>query len=179
LTSVPRWTLLRIQHATGVRRETLGALLRAAGIPVRGRARPGEDKSKAAITGGVSADSEPKPAISPSEASTGSRAARASRVHDCTLEWRLKSDTTLSNTDSSTARASQCFFSEFRRVHTDSSRRPCYSLRRLRLDRDTQSGSGDSRVPRSWSGRCLAQHHRRRCYCGASLGTVVTQARSG
>ncbi len=29
------WTLRRIQHATGVRRETAGAYLKAAGIPVR------------------------------------------------------------------------------------------------------------------------------------------------
>ena len=59
------WTLLRIQHATGVRRETVGAYLRAAGIPVRGRGRPSEDKSKAAITGGVSTDlTSSNPAIS-------------------------------------------------------------------------------------------------------------------
>jgi hypothetical protein len=86
------WTLLRIQHATGVRRETVGAYLRAAGIPVRGRGRPSEGQAKPAITGGVSTDSarpnpaipagvstDPgsKPAISLPGVSTDSRAARA------------------------------------------------------------------------------------------------------
>ena len=35
------WTLRRIEAATGVRRETVGDYLRAAGIAVRGRGRPG------------------------------------------------------------------------------------------------------------------------------------------
>jgi hypothetical protein len=30
------WSLRRIQEATGIRRETAGAYLKAAGIPVRG-----------------------------------------------------------------------------------------------------------------------------------------------
>jgi len=59
------WPLLRIQRATGVRRETIGAYLRAAGIPVRGRGRPSEGPAKPAITGGVSTDlAPPNPAIS-------------------------------------------------------------------------------------------------------------------
>src|SRR5712691_1213385 len=36
------WTLRRIEAATGVRRETASGYLRAAGIAVRGRGRPGE-----------------------------------------------------------------------------------------------------------------------------------------
>jgi transposase len=92
------WTLLRIQRATGVRRETVGAYLRAAGIPVRGRGRPSEDQAKPAITGGVSTDSAPanpaisvgvstdsgsKPAISPREVSTDSAPARAPSASAC------------------------------------------------------------------------------------------------
>ena len=45
-----RWTLRRIEAATGVRRETVGGYLRAAGIAVRGRGRPGERVAKPAIT---------------------------------------------------------------------------------------------------------------------------------
>ena len=66
-----------------MRRETVGAYLRTAGIPVRGRGRPSEDKSKAAITGGVSTDSDPKPAIVPSGVSTDSRATRAPSASAC------------------------------------------------------------------------------------------------
>ena len=51
------WTLRRIEAATGVRRETAGGYLRAAGIAVRGRGRPGEGVPKPAITGEVSTDS--------------------------------------------------------------------------------------------------------------------------
>src|SRR5712691_9814071 len=57
------WTLRRIEAATGVRRETASGYLRAAGIAVRGRGRPGEGVPKPAITGEVSTDSGPsKPA---------------------------------------------------------------------------------------------------------------------
>src|SRR2546422_9592976 len=57
------WTLSRIQEATGVRRETIGGYLKAAGIPVRGRGRPSESKPKPAISGEGSTDSRPpKPA---------------------------------------------------------------------------------------------------------------------
>jgi transposase len=58
------WTLRRIEAATGVRRETASGYLRAAGISVRGRGRPGEGVPKPAITTEVSTDSGPsKPAI--------------------------------------------------------------------------------------------------------------------
>ena len=51
------WPLLRIQRATGVRRETVSAYLKAAGIAVRGRGRPSERTAKPAIREGVSTDS--------------------------------------------------------------------------------------------------------------------------
>ena len=58
------WTLRRIEAVTGVRRETASGYLRAAGISVRGRGRPGEGVPKPAITTEVSTDSGPsKPAI--------------------------------------------------------------------------------------------------------------------
>ncbi len=59
------WTLSRIQEATGIRRETISSYLKAAGIRVRPRGRPGESKAKPAISDeGVSTDSAPsKPAI--------------------------------------------------------------------------------------------------------------------
>jgi hypothetical protein len=40
------WTLVRIQAATGIRRETISGYLKAAGIAVRGRGRPSESKPK-------------------------------------------------------------------------------------------------------------------------------------
>lgn len=59
------WTLRRIEAATGVRRETVGGYLRAAGLAVRGRGRPGEEAPKPAITEEVSTDPGPsRPAIS-------------------------------------------------------------------------------------------------------------------
>jgi transposase len=60
------WTLSRIQRTTGVRRETISGYLKAAGIPVRGRGRPSESKSKPAISDAeVSTDLGPsKPATS-------------------------------------------------------------------------------------------------------------------
>src|SRR5258705_10904297 len=74
------WTLRRIANATGVHRVTVGGYLRAAGIAVRGRGRPGEGPpkptisseegstdlvAKPATTPAVSTDSgPPKPAIS-------------------------------------------------------------------------------------------------------------------
>src|SRR6202047_2024992 len=56
------WTLRRIEAATGVRRETASGYLRAAGIAVRGRGRPGEGVPKPAITTEVSTDSGPSKA---------------------------------------------------------------------------------------------------------------------
>jgi transposase len=64
------WTLRRVQQATGVRRETVSAYLKAAGIPVRGRGRPGTGPPKPAITGEVSTDpgrlETPRPGRAPS-----------------------------------------------------------------------------------------------------------------
>jgi len=45
------WTLTRIGRATGVHRVTVGEYLRAAGIAVRGRGRPGESAAKPAMSG--------------------------------------------------------------------------------------------------------------------------------
>lgn len=50
------WTVRRIAEATGVDRATAGGYLRAAGIPVRGRGRPGERAAKPAITPEVSTE---------------------------------------------------------------------------------------------------------------------------
>src|SRR5712691_620502 len=52
------WTLSRIQQATGIRRETVSAYLKAAGIPVRGRGRPSESTAKPAISAEVSTDAD-------------------------------------------------------------------------------------------------------------------------
>jgi len=51
------WTLSRIGRATGVHRVTVGEYLRAAGIPIRGRGRPGEGPPKPTISAEVSTDS--------------------------------------------------------------------------------------------------------------------------
>jgi transposase len=78
------WSLRRIEEATGVRRETASAYLKAAGIPVRAPGgRPGVWPPKAATTGGVSTDSGPTnpattPAVSTDSAPTPSRAPSAS-----------------------------------------------------------------------------------------------------
>src|SRR5215467_6348433 len=65
------WTLTRIGRATGVHRVTVGEYLRAAGIAIRGRGRPGEGPPKPTISREVSTDSGPEPA-------TPSRAPNAS-----------------------------------------------------------------------------------------------------
>jgi hypothetical protein len=49
------------ERETGVRRETVSDYLKAAGIAVRGRGRPGEEKGKPAISGEVSTDSPSAP----------------------------------------------------------------------------------------------------------------------
>jgi transposase len=64
------WTLTRIGRATGVHRVTVGEYLRAAGIPIRGRGRPGEGPPKPTISGEVSTDSAAQP-VTTSEGSTG------------------------------------------------------------------------------------------------------------
>ena len=53
------WPLRQIERATGVRRETVSAYLKAAEIPVRGRGRPRADLPKPAISGEVSTDPAP------------------------------------------------------------------------------------------------------------------------
>ena len=77
------WPLLRIQRATGVRRETVSGYLKTAGIPVRGRGRPSERKAKPAITEGVSTDSGPRPALSPAKVSTDVPPTRAPSASAC------------------------------------------------------------------------------------------------
>ena len=60
------WPLRRIEEATGVRRETISAYLKAAGIAVRGRGRPGERPAKPAISPpGVSTDPPAPAAVEP------------------------------------------------------------------------------------------------------------------
>lgn len=49
------WPLRRIEEAPGVRRETISAYLKAAGIAVRGRGRPDERPAKPAIAPSASA----------------------------------------------------------------------------------------------------------------------------
>ena len=51
------WTLRRIEQATGSRRETVSAYLKAAGLVVRGPGRPATQAAKPAISGEVSTDS--------------------------------------------------------------------------------------------------------------------------
>jgi transposase len=79
------WTLRRIEQALAVRRETVSGYLKAAGIPVHGRGRRSESKSKPAISGQVSTESgPPKPATrvelstDPAAASPPGRAPSAS-----------------------------------------------------------------------------------------------------
>jgi transposase len=64
------WTLTRIGRATGVHRVTVGEYLRAAGIPIRGRGRPGEAPPKPTISEPVSTDSGPPKPATRTEVST-------------------------------------------------------------------------------------------------------------
>src|SRR5439155_6820753 len=65
------WPLRRIEQALAVRRETASGYLKAAGILVRGRGRPGVAPPKPAISGEVSTDPDPpKPATRAAEVST-------------------------------------------------------------------------------------------------------------
>src|SRR5688572_30715719 len=77
------WTLTRIGRATGVHRVTVGEYLRAAGIPIRRRGRPGEAAANPTISGEVSTDPDLKPAISPPEVSTDSPPPRAPSASAC------------------------------------------------------------------------------------------------
>lgn len=61
------WSLRRIEAATGVRRETASAYLKAAGVAVRGRGRPSAGLPKPAISPAVSTD-PPGPPGAPSRA---------------------------------------------------------------------------------------------------------------
>jgi transposase len=72
------WSLRRIEEATGVRRETASAYLKAAGVAVRVRGgRPEVWPPKPATTGGVSTDPEaPKPATTAEEVSPDSGPAK-------------------------------------------------------------------------------------------------------
>ena len=74
------WTLRRIEAATGVRRETAGGYLRAAGIAVRRRGRPGEGPPKPAITAEVSTDVPPPKPATTSTVSTDSAVVAATRA---------------------------------------------------------------------------------------------------
>src|SRR5262245_52295620 len=67
------WSLRRIEEATGVRRETAGTYLRAAGVAVRAP-RQVVLPAKPATAGGVSTDSEPAKAASSEGVSTDSSA---------------------------------------------------------------------------------------------------------
>jgi len=65
------WSLRRIEQATGVRRETASAYLKAAGIPVRDRGgRPRQWPPKPATTPAVSTDSGPSNPATRKEVST-------------------------------------------------------------------------------------------------------------
>jgi transposase len=77
------WTLTRIGRATGVHRVTVGEYLRAAGIPIRRRGRPGEAAANPTISGEVSTDPESNPAISPPEVATDSPPTRAPSASAC------------------------------------------------------------------------------------------------
>ncbi|AMY09540.1 Transposase [Luteitalea pratensis] len=79
------WSLRRIEHATGVRRETIGDYLRAAGVPVRGRGRPrsGVMATVEAAAGAATSETTAKPAISSTGVSTDSPPARAPSASAC------------------------------------------------------------------------------------------------
>ena len=77
------WPLLRIQRATGVRRETVSGYLKAAGIPVRGRGRPSECAAKPAISAEVSTDSAPTLAATSATVCPGAPPTRAPSASAC------------------------------------------------------------------------------------------------
>ena len=78
------WTLRRIEEATAVRRETASGYLKAAGISVRGRGRPGIGPPKPAITEEVSTDL-PASAVPPNPGRSPSTSACAP-FHDVIVE---------------------------------------------------------------------------------------------
>ena len=71
------WSLRRIERATGVRRETASGYLKATGVVVRGRGRPGARPANPAISSEVSTDSSPAPAA---DTGTGDAAPRGVHV---------------------------------------------------------------------------------------------------
>src|SRR5690242_8567579 len=80
------WPLRRIEQATGVRRETASAYLKAAGIPIRGRGgRPRVwPPPKPATTGEVSTDPpNPKPASAAPVSTDLARPGRAPSASAC------------------------------------------------------------------------------------------------
>ena len=81
------WSLRRIERAIGVRRETAGGYLKAAGLVVRGRGRPSIRPAKPAIFSEVSTDSAAAPSApaGTGEAATASedRPSRAPRASVC------------------------------------------------------------------------------------------------
>lgn len=77
MSSALSWALRRIERATGVRRETVGDYLRAAGVPVRSRGRPRAD----AVA--VPSEAMAKPAISPTGVSTDPTPSRALSASAC------------------------------------------------------------------------------------------------
>jgi transposase len=77
------WTLRRIARATGVHRVTVGEYLRAAGIAVRRRGRPGEGAPKPTISGEVSTDSAATKPATTQEVSTDAGPARAPTASAC------------------------------------------------------------------------------------------------
>jgi transposase len=77
------WTLRRIAQATGVHRVTVGEYLRAAGIAVRRRGRPGEGPPKPTISGEVSTDSTAAKLPPTREVSTDVGPARAPSASAC------------------------------------------------------------------------------------------------
>ena len=77
------WTLRRIAQATGVHRVTVGEYLRAAGIAVRGRGRPGEGPPKPTISGEVSTDSAAAKPATTQQVSTDAGPARAPTASAC------------------------------------------------------------------------------------------------
>jgi len=74
------WTLTRIGRATGVHRVTVGEYLRAAGIPIRRRGRPGEGLPKPTISAEVSTDSVPEPTATSDVSPDSGPATRPSRA---------------------------------------------------------------------------------------------------
>ncbi len=77
------WTLRRIAQATGVHRVTVGEYLRAAGIAVRRRGRPGEGPPKPTISEEVSTDSTAATLATTRVVSTDVGPARAPSASAC------------------------------------------------------------------------------------------------